>query len=254
MWFRNWFGAEYLELYKHRTPEAAQAEIRQLFTLLPPSPFGDRYHSALDIACGAGRHTIEIAQFVPEVIGADLSEALLDEARAAGCKQLVRADMRALPFREEQFEIIFSLFNSFGYFSTDEEHLLLLRHWSALLKPGGVFVLDFFNRTRVIERLVPHSTEHREIRDDTNSPKNIRYEVHRRLSPDGSRIEKEIQRYGEGEVEEYLESVRLFTPTELTAIVTDAGFIVEGEYGSYGGEPFDESRSPQLLLIARRPA
>ena len=57
-------------------------------------------------------------------VGIDLSRVLLE--KAAGPAPLVRADMRAVPIREEVFEAAFSFFTSFGYFESDEEDMVVL--------------------------------------------------------------------------------------------------------------------------------
>ncbi|MEA2716338.1 MAG: hypothetical protein QOI99_655, partial [Actinomycetota bacterium] len=54
----------------------------------------------LDAGCGPGSYAAELGA---EAVGLDLSPAMLERARAAGARRLVRADLTALPFRHRAF-------------------------------------------------------------------------------------------------------------------------------------------------------
>src|SRR5206468_2227743 len=93
----------------------------------------------LDVACGAGRHTIDLAKRGYRVTGFDLSSPLLAEARkaarTAGVKPtFVQGDMRRLPYRNA-FEAAISMFTSFGYFDRPEEDRQVLRGIARALRP-----------------------------------------------------------------------------------------------------------------------
>src|SRR5260370_37900394 len=61
--------------------------------------------------------------------------------------------MRDMEFSGE-FDLAVNLFSSIGFFSDDEDRLLLDRFWRAL-KPGGCFVLDTRNRDQLVRSLPP---------------------------------------------------------------------------------------------------
>jgi trans-aconitate 2-methyltransferase len=93
----------------------------------------------LDLGCGTGRVTAEIAGRVPRgsVVGVDLSAAMLETARPwlrehAPCTVLVRADGAALPF-QRAFDAIFSG----ATFHWVHDHGALFRSIIQALKPGG---------------------------------------------------------------------------------------------------------------------
>ena len=70
MWFEKWFSDKlYLDLYQHRDEEDA----RWIINLLQRSIAVKTNASVLDIACGSGRHSIELARRGFDVTGFDLS-------------------------------------------------------------------------------------------------------------------------------------------------------------------------------------
>src|SRR4051812_21827026 len=172
-WFEQWFGEEYLRLYPHRDDDDARQAVQLIADAVPLA--GRR---VLDLACGPGRHATHLAETGAHVVGLDLSAALLTRARQrlARRAQLVRGDMRCLPFRGGSFDVVVNLFTSFGYFSDDEQHLAVLREAGCTLGPGGALVLDYFNAEKVRRELVPHEYQ-------VVGPQRIH--IDRRISEDG---------------------------------------------------------------------
>src|SRR5437870_11577289 len=98
----------------------------------------------LDAPCGFGRHSIELARRGFQVTGVDFSETELDRARKAATEagvplRLVCQDIRDMEFPGE-FDLAVNLFSWIGYFSDDEDRLVIGRYGRAL-KPGAGFVL-----------------------------------------------------------------------------------------------------------------
>ena len=66
-WYKEWFGEDYLELYAHRDEGEARRHLDFVERL-----FGDRPPRAvLDLACGAGRHSLAAAMLGAEVTAVD---------------------------------------------------------------------------------------------------------------------------------------------------------------------------------------
>ena len=238
-WFRDWFGDEYLELYPHRDEAEASREVelfRDTSDVAPGSV-------VLDLASGAGRHLapLQSAGYVP--VGLDLSWPLLSRARSMdGEARLVRADMRELPFRDAAFAGVASFFTSFGYFSDGSDDRRVMAEVRRVLRPGGTFILDFLNASRVRADLVPE--DERRI-----SGRHVRQQ--RRI--EGGRVIKRIEITSPDSEEPRIfhESVRLYDPGELHSRLEEAGLEPKRRFGDYEGAGFDAS-SPRLIVLGRR--
>jgi SAM-dependent methyltransferase len=237
-WFEQWFGEAYLRLYPHRDDEDAGAAVALIDGLIPLA--GRR---VLDLACGPGRHAAQLAARGARVVGLDLSLPLLARARmrTRGAVPMVRADMRQLPFRAGTFDLVVNLFTSFGYFAEDRQHQGVLTDAAALLRPGGAFVLDFFNAAAVRHGLVPR--EERVVGSQ-------RVVIQRRIADDGHHVVKEMHLLDDGR--SFVERVRLFTGEELAGLMRCAGLDVRHRFGGYDGAPFGGD-APRSILIGVRP-
>lgn len=237
-WFEQWFGEEYHVLYPHRD----EAEARRAVALIARVAPWSRGAMVLDLACGAGRHAAELERAGARVVGLDLSPAMLLRAQRRAQAPLVRADMRALPFRSGSFGLVVNLFTSFGYFRSDLEHGMVVREVAEVLAPGGRFVIDYLNADQVRRTLRRDSEQ---IQQGDAAAR-----VRRRFSEEGLYVVKEIELRAEHR--SFQERVRLFTPGELERLMTEAGLEVEARYGDYDGGPLG-AESPRTILVARRP-
>ncbi|MDF2693870.1 MAG: methyltransferase, partial [Labilithrix sp.] len=109
----------------------------------------------LDLACGTGRHAVELAARGYQVVGFDLSLAMLarasDEAQDRKQKiNFVQGDMREMTF-EETFDGVYSWNTSFGYFDEEKNGAVIARVHKAL-KKGGQFLLDVVNRDYIVRQ------------------------------------------------------------------------------------------------------
>jgi SAM-dependent methyltransferase len=235
-WFEQWFGEEYHALYPHRDDEDARRAVALIRSVVPwGSGGGDRI---LDLACGPGRHAAELARWGGQVVGFDLSRAMLLRARERSRGALVRGDMRALPFRDGSFTLAVNLFTSFGYFLNEDENRRVVSQVAAALAPGGHFVLDYLNAEHVRRTLkVTEQANGRDVR------------VRRRIDGANRFVIKEIELRDEGR--RFEERVRLYGADELVALLTDAGLRVVARFGDYDGGPAGHD-APRVILVAAR--
>ena len=248
-WYEECFGLPYLQLYAHRDAEEAKENAQKIVNLLAPpkdEPF-------LDLGCGAGRYLCVFRDLrFTDLAGLDLSEPLLRVAAqdlgseaAASCQgevELVQGDMRSIPYRGH-FATVVSLFTSFGYFFEDTENAAVLCEVHRALKPGGKFLIDYMNRHQVVRHLVACDEDW----SDIGYVRNVRC-----LAQRGRRVEKDtlfVNRRGEQST--FHESVRLYYPSEMVAMLRDAGFVGIQTYGSLDGEDFSP-KSPRLVIIAQK--
>lgn len=245
-WYEDTFGRDYLSLYPHRNAQEADRDIDGILRLISP----DQDQPLLDLCCGAGRHLVALhhAGFT-RLTGLDLSADLLAEARSclsAGSindVQLIQADMRNIP-GDSVYQTILSLFTSFGYFPSEREDERVLRSAHRALKPGGIFLLDTLNRSRVISHLRPQD-------EQTLDGKQVA--IRRRISPDGLRVEKETRISQPGSPDTlYRESVRMYERSELQVLLDRIGFTNVCSYGSLQGSPFCENSSRMVFTASKR--
>ena len=158
-------------------------------------------------------------------IGVDLSLPFLLRARQASSDvPLVRADMRALPFRPGSFRAVLLMFTTFGYFPSDEEDLKVLSDIASILEPEGRFVLDYINAGHLREHLVP-------TRNAGSCPQ---VEERRWIDTGGEFLRKEsrVAEAGSEEVRVYRERLRLYEPAELDAMLDAARLRVRDRWGT----------------------
>ena len=150
-WFKKWFDENYLLLYSHRDCEDAEKQVQLIIHTFNPK----KNAKLLDLGCGDGRYLYLFNKRGFQTFGLDLSERLLRKGMEKYKNpNVILGDMRAIP---GHFDIILSLFTSFGYFEIERENEKVLDSVSESLNKGGWFWLDFLNPTVVKKNLVKES-------------------------------------------------------------------------------------------------
>ncbi len=126
--------------------DRTEAEVDRAIVMLRPEG-GER---VLDLACGIGRHSLELTRRGFEVVGVDISPELLEMAATSAREQsleieFVEADLRELDFRDE-FDLVLSLNDgAVGYFETDAENYRTFEVVSQALRGGGGHLVQLPN-------------------------------------------------------------------------------------------------------------
>jgi SAM-dependent methyltransferase len=243
-WFEEVFDEDYLRTLPFMSADQTLREVEFIESSLGVKPGGQ----LLDIGCGYGRHAIELAQRGLDVTGLDLSLPLLlraaDEAQKRSMSvNFVHADMREMAF-EKQFDGIYSMLTSFGYFD-EETNLRVAEGIARALKPGGRFLLDIVNRDYVVSDLPSRVwwegngcvvLEEVDFNFHTS-----RIMTHRSIVfEDGRQIEQEI-------------SVRAYSLHEIGRLLRQAGFRVVDISGSLATRGhFFGATSRNLFILAEK--
>jgi len=134
----------------------------------------------LDLACGTGSATIELARRGYEVIGLDCTPAMLDIAKEMSRKKRVNVtwilgDMRKITYEDEMdYVLLWDVI--FGIGGTEEEHKIILSNITRALKPVGRVLFEVYNKEFAITRGI----EKKYFYDKTTD----RFVVDRKLHPD----------------------------------------------------------------------
>jgi SAM-dependent methyltransferase len=126
--------------------DRTEAEVDRAIMMLRPEG-GER---VLDLACGIGRHSLELRRRGFEVVGVDISPDLLEMAEGEAEAQsldvsFVQADLRELEMRDE-FDLVLSLNDgAVGYFETDEENHRTFEVIAQVLREGGGHLMQLPN-------------------------------------------------------------------------------------------------------------
>jgi ubiquinone/menaquinone biosynthesis C-methylase UbiE len=110
----------------------------------------DKSKTILDIGCGTGRHTIELAKRGYRVVGIDFSESQLKRAREKAEKAQISAtfvqkDAR-MPHFSNEFDLAIMLCEGgFSLMETDEMNYKILENAARALKPNGKLIFSALN-------------------------------------------------------------------------------------------------------------
>ena len=201
----------------------------------------------LDLCCGFGRISAELARRGFAVTGVDITETYLQAAREEAAYEnlnieYVNADARKFA-RPGFFDAAVNLYISFGYFSDQKDDFSLLRNVYESLKDGGCFIIetlgkeiavrDFLAEGEWFERGGYTVLTQYEALDSWALLKNRWI-----LIKDGMRFEKTFTQ-------------RLYAASELRTMLLEAGFGKVEIYGDWDESPYNH-RAAKLIAVGRK--
>jgi len=203
----------------------------------------------LDLACGQGRHSLELAQRGYKYVeGLDRSHYLIQRAKARARKKNLNVrfregDARRLPYLADSFQVVMLLGNSFGYFETKEDDLRVLQEIRRALKPWGRLLIDVADGEHIKHHLQARSWEWIDKK----------YFVcrERSLAQDGERLitREVITHTAKGVIADQFYSERLYTQRGLEELLRDASF---SEIIFHGEIITDSERNQDLGMMEKR--
>lgn len=234
-WYASWFDTPFYHiLYKDRGNDEAEAFMANLTAYLNLPENG----TILDLACGKGRHSVYLNSIGYNVIGVDLSENSIAHAKQFENDTLkfeVHDMCEAYP---KEFDAVFNLFTSFGYFENEEDNLSTIKAIKAELNDSGFGVIDFMNVDHVIANLVP---------EDRKTIEGITFNQ-KRYVKDGF-IVKDIEFSHEDEDYKFTEKVKALTLSDFERLFEQAGVTLLDIFGDYKLKKFHKETSERLIMI-----
>jgi SAM-dependent methyltransferase len=204
----------------------------------------------LDLCCGPGRHSLELARRGFAVTGVDITSGYVEQARRTAADEglaaeFVEADVREFR-RPGAFDGAISMFSSFGYFDELRDDRRVLSNAAESLRPGGVLLIETMGKETVARNL-----RRRHWYSPADKPGTLflventiigaweRVELHWIVvRPDGSRAEARLL-------------IRLYSALEMASLLRDAGFSSVEVHGDLEGSAYGLDAS-LLVAVARK--
>jgi ubiquinone/menaquinone biosynthesis C-methylase UbiE len=256
-WWETVFDQKYLDTYlANLTPEKTEKEIDFVIKAAQLKP----EDHILDLACGHGRHSIELAKRgFGHVTGLDYSKPFIAKAKADASQagidiRFMEGDMKNLPF-DNEFDAVLLLFTAFGYFD-DEANRSVLKQIHRALKPGGKFLIDVISGEAVISRF-----NHEGAPDEETGLSKI--QRHENM---GGQMVDEVEWFDrssqvihshrewqdKGQKKEYDYWLHVYTMPQYDQMLRDAGFELIYSWGDYEGQPHLAQGSVRTIILAQK--
>jgi SAM-dependent methyltransferase len=245
-WYEELFNEDYDRVYFPTfTQERNIAEVDFLESVLQIPKGGQ----VLDLACGHGRHCLELAKRGYAVLGIDLSPRFIEMARhsakenALSNAEFVVGDIRESYF-VNRFDAAFSYFTSFGYFQDEENQKVLDNAAKALVK-GGMFLLETVNRDWTIHKVEHQPRRWDEVEADFFMLEDISFNAHTsRIHTNRIIFDKGLRRSMEYDI-------KLYTHAELEDMLERAGVQIVATFGGKDRSAYSVS-SPRMVIVSKK--
>jgi SAM-dependent methyltransferase len=229
LWFRTFL--------RDVDPAITTREVAFVQRRMPPAS----HPRVLDLCCGPGRHLAPLAAAGYDVTGLDIDPVPLADSRARA-SDVVRGDMRCLPFRDDALDGVVCFWQSFGQFD-DTTNRTVLAEVARVLRPGGIAIVDVYHRLyyeqprgeRTLEQDGLRIVERRIMRGDRLHV-SLRYED----PSDGRQVGADDFEW------------RLYTPRELTAEAHRVGLIERLSCSMFDETSMAGPDIPRMQLVFSR--
>jgi len=238
-WFEDWFDSEYYHiLYNNRDFNEAELFISNLLAYLNVP----KDVKVLDLGCGKGRHSIFLNSRGLNVLGVDLSSNSIQKAKHFESAHLAFkvGDMRE-PQGFAEFDYVFNLFTSFGYFESDDENIKTLLAIHTSLKEKGFLIVDFFNAEKVLANLISEQEIERE---------GVSFQIKKSL--ENNVISKKINFKVNEKSYLFEEKVQALNKDNFIFYFQKTGFKVLATFGDYQLNGYNLKESDRLIFVVQK--
>jgi SAM-dependent methyltransferase len=245
---RGWWEELFNEDYLRATPPLSERVVKREVDFIEESLGVAQGATLLDLACGVGRHAVELGRRGYKVLGLDLSPVMVAKAQEASRAANVavvfhQADMREMAF-EDAFDGVCCWDTSFGYFD-EEKNAQVIHGIRKALRKGGRLILDVVNRDYIMRQ----------------SPSVAWFEGDRCICMDEMQIDvitsrmrvKRTMILEDGRSREIEYSIRVYSLHELGRLLHECGFRVAEVSGRIATPGvFFGAESPRTLVLAEK--
>lgn len=214
--------------------------VESALGLLPPA-------RVLDIGCGFGRHSIELARRAYQVVGIDPSPAMIAAARRNAAEANVAIEFqiqRGEDFvTDEPFAAAICLFTTLGQIKSSSDNRRILSGIYAALQPGGLLLVEVPQREPAVHALCTQ---------DSFGDQHHYTKIYRAYDPLDNTIHETFLLVSPTGRSTFVLQYRLYSRSELTALLQDAGFYIRAAYGDYHGTPLTGEHLQMLLVGEKR--
>jgi SAM-dependent methyltransferase len=235
----NSYSPEWYATFADRIPgEETDAEVRFLAEIFPPPAFP----KLVDLCCGKGRHSIRLARRGYAVTGVDANPDAIEEAREEAERarlkiDYIEGDIREVPLPLESFDGAMIMWQSFGYFS-EEQNEEIAGKVAGILRPGGRFVLDIYNRDYFA----------RNLGKKTRDVGGVAVTATTTLS--GSRLKVKVA-YGDGGEGDSFDW-RVYRSDEIVALGERCGFALLRGCADFSFDAVPNDSAPRMQIVLEK--
>lgn len=234
-WFKSWFDTPFYHiLYKDRDHDEASKFMSKITSYLNIPQNAE----ILDLACGKGRHSLQLNKIGFKVTGIDLSQKSIEYAKQFENENLhFEVHDMSTPYHK-QFDAVFNLFTSFGYFDNEEDNQNTINAIKKNLKEHGIGVIDFLNTDYVVSTIVPY---------EEKTIEGIRFKINRYIKE--NYIVKDIAFSHDNKNYNFQERVKAFRINDFKNMLDNANLTLLDTFGDYDLNAYKTFESPRLIMI-----
>jgi SAM-dependent methyltransferase len=229
-------------LFDQQRQSSAKVEVEKAVSLLKIRQ-SDRI---LDLCCGTGRHSLELARQGFDVVGVDHTTSFIKKAKQYAENdhlevEFVVADMREY-CQPNCFDIVVNLFGSFGYFEDPDDDRRVVRNMYTSLRSGGRFLIETMGKEIAL----------REFKEkDWWDEGDTLVLAERKPHQDWRRIQTRWIVIKGNQRVEHTVSVRSYSAAELSTLLSDSGFVNVQVFGDLEGINYDQG-AKRLVVIGTK--
>lgn len=114
----------------------------------------------IDLACGTGKHAIELFKMGFNIDGSDISKEMINVAQKECCVKNIDIKLFNESYQtsgniNKKYDVILSMFSSINYLTNYNDLSLALKNIIYLLNDDGIFIFDFWNGDAVVDLYSP---------------------------------------------------------------------------------------------------